>query len=87
MSYHVSFKASANKALDKLPKLLQERVLEPVIALSDNPRPPGAVKLAGGSGLWRVRIGDYRLVYLIDDQRQTVDIRIVAHRREVYRGL
>ncbi len=45
------------------------------------------MKLAGGSGLWRVRIGDYRMAYLIDDRNQTVDIRIVAHRREVYRDL
>jgi mRNA interferase RelE/StbE len=45
------------------------------------------VKLAGTSGLWRVRVGDYRMVYLVDDQHRAVDIRIVAHRREVYRGL
>jgi len=44
------------------------------------------VKLSGPAGLWRIRVGDYRMVYFIDDAGQTVDIRIVAHRREVYRG-
>ena len=87
MSYRVSFKASADKSLDKLPKAVRARAIEKAVALADNPRPAGSVKLAGGGGLWRVRIGDYRMVYLIDDAAQTVDIRIVAHRREVYRGL
>jgi len=87
MSYRVSFKDSADKAMDKLPKAIQARVVEKAIALGDDPRPPGSVKLAGSSGLWRVRVGDYRMAYVIDDDRRTVDIRIVAHRREVYRGL
>ncbi len=87
MSYRVSFKASADKAMDRLPKAIQVRMVEKAIALGVNPRPAGSVKLAGASGLWRVRVGDYRMAYLIDDERRTVDIRIVAHRREVYRGL
>jgi len=62
-------------------------MIEKALALAGNPRLQGAVKLAGTSGLWRVRIGDYRMAYLIDDQRRTVDIQIVAHRREIYRGL
>ena len=87
MSYQVTFKASADKAFDKLPRPVQSRLLEKAVALAANPRPPGAVKLSGPAGLWRIRVGDYRMVYFIDDTRQTVDIRIVAHRREVYRGL
>jgi len=87
MSYQVSFKASADKAMDKLPKAVQARIVEKAIALGGEPRPPGSVKLAGTSGLWRVRIGDYRMAYIIDDERRTVDIRIIAHRREIYRGL
>lgn len=54
--------------------------------LQDEPRPAGAVKLTGSS-LWRVRIGDYRMVYSIDDAQKAVDVKIVAHRREVYRDL
>ena len=87
MSYTVSFKASADKAMDKLPKSVQAHMIEKAMALGGDPRPSGAVKLAGASGLWRVRVGDYRMAYLINDQRHTVDIRIVAHRREVYRRL
>ena len=63
------------------------RLVEKACTLADNPRPPGAVKLVGASGLWRVRVGDYRVVYLVDDQNRTIDVRIVAHRREVYREL
>ena len=87
MSYRVSFKASADKAMDKLPKAMQRRVVEKALSLGDVPRPAGCAKLAGSSGLWRVRVGDYRIVYLIDDDQQTVDIRIVAHRRDVYRDI
>ena len=87
MGYRVSFKASAEKSLGKLPKAIAARVIEKATALADDPRPPGSVKLAGTSGLWRVRVGDYRIAYLIDDPQQLVDVRIVAHRRETYRGL
>jgi mRNA interferase RelE/StbE len=87
MGYSVSFKTSADKALDKLPMAVQARIIEMAIALRDDPRPRGSVKLTGAGGLWRVRIGDYRMAYMIDDERRTVDIRIIAHRREVYRGL
>jgi mRNA interferase RelE/StbE len=87
MAYRVTFKASAEKSLGKLPKEIAARVIEKAAALANDPRPSGSVKLAGPSGLWRVRVGDYRIAYLIDDKEQTVDIRIVAHRRESYRGL
>jgi mRNA interferase RelE/StbE len=73
--------------MDKLPRSVQARLIQKATALADDPRPPGAVKLAGTSGLWRIRIGDYRMAYLIDDQQRTVDIRFVAHRREAYRSL
>ena len=86
MAHQVSFKASADKALDRLPKPVQSRLLAKAVALATNPRPLGAVKLSGRAGLWHIRVGDYRMVYFIDDAGQTVDIRIVAHRREVYRG-
>lgn len=87
MGYHVSFKASAEKSLGKLPKAIAARLLAKAASLANDPRPSGSVKLAGPSGLWRVRVGDYRIAYLIDDEEQTVDVRIVAHRRESYRGL
>ena len=87
MAYRVTFKASAIKELDRLPKGTRERVLARVESLRDTPRPSGATKLQAANNLWRIRIGDYRVVYLIDDPHELVDVRIVAHRREVYRGL
>jgi len=87
MAYAVSFKASALKQLEKLPKSIAIKAVSKASALADNPRPPGCVKLAGAGNLWRVRSGDYRIVYSIDDTGQAVEVRIVAHRREVYRDI
>lgn len=91
MNYHVTFRATAEKSLEKLPQSAQTRLVAKAIGLADDPRPHGSVKLAGAAGhnidLWRVRVGDYRMVYAIDDVARVVDIRIVAHRRDVYRGL
>ncbi|GMV96890.1 MAG: type II toxin-antitoxin system RelE/ParE family toxin [Phycisphaerae bacterium] len=86
MAYAVTFKAGALRQLEKLPRITARRIVAKAASLSADPRPAGAVKLVGG-GLWRVRVGDYRIVYLIDDARRSVDVRIVAHRREVYRGM
>lgn len=89
--YHVTFRASVEKSLEKLPQSAQTRLIAKAIGLTDDPRPHGSVRLAGVADhdldLWRVRVGDYRLVYAIDDVARVVDIRIVVHRRDVYRGL
>jgi mRNA interferase RelE/StbE len=52
--------------------------------LAVNPRPPGVRKLKGGSGLWRLRVGDYRVIFEIDDARRLVDVSHIRHRREAY---
>jgi mRNA interferase RelE/StbE len=52
--------------------------------LAANPRPSGCRKLRGYKDLWRIRIGDYRVVYIIDDDRKTVSVTRIAHRRDVY---
>jgi len=87
VSYRVIFKPSAEKQLNCLSKTLQRRIIEKLSQLQFNPRPAGAVKLAGATAAWRVRVGDYRIVYEVDDGRQTLVVTIVAHRRDVYRGL
>jgi mRNA interferase RelE/StbE len=61
------------------------RIISRLESLAQNPRPPGCAKLEGASHLWRIRIGNYRVVYEIDDKVQTVDVSIVRHRRDVYR--
>jgi mRNA interferase RelE/StbE len=87
MAYAVSFKTSAVKQVKKLPKSLAQRILAKAAALGQEPRPPGSIKLSGASNLWRLRVGDYRIVYHIDDAKKLVDVRIIAHRREVYRDI
>jgi mRNA interferase RelE/StbE len=71
-----------------LPKADRRRVDAHLLSLCDNPRPVGAVPLKGlGRGLWRVRVGDWRIIYQIRDAELVVLVIDVAHRREVYRGL
>jgi len=70
-----------------LPAPVLRRVDKAILSLGENPRPPGCRKLVGAASLWRLRVGDWRIVYEIDDVRCIIEIRIVAHRREVYRGL
>ncbi len=85
MPYKVIFKPSADKALSKLPLDAQRRIVTAVDALAIEPRPHGVVKLTGDDDLWRVRVGEYRIVYEIHDGRLIVLVLRVAHRRDVYR--
>ena len=84
MSYRISFHPAAKKQLSKLPHEIYERVRRTVLFLADNPRPANARKLVG-SGEWRIRVGQWRVVYFIDDAEREVYITVIAHRREVYR--
>ena len=80
----IELKPSAVKSLERLPVDLQERIVRAVELLAGNPRPPGVVKMAGDDNLWRVRVGDFRIVYEIQDDVLLV-LRI-GHRGDVYRG-
>ena len=85
MAYRVTYVASAAKALRKLDRQTARRILEALNALADDTRPPGCIKLQGGEGELRIRIGDYRVVYDVVDDELVVLILRVGHRREVYR--
>ena len=61
-----------------------ERIQPKIRELANDPRPPGCKKLRGAKNLWRIRVGDYRVVYTVDDIAKTVDVTRIAHRREVY---
>jgi mRNA interferase RelE/StbE len=61
------------------------RIMPRLENLSVSPRPPGCKKLKGGDKEWRIRVGDYRVVYEIDDGAKTVDVTRIAHRRKVYK--
>lgn len=85
-AYSIFIKKSAARELEVLAKKDLPKVLERIEALAENPRPTGAEKLAGVE-LWRIRQGEYRIVYSIEDNALTVWIVKVGHRREVYRKI
>jgi mRNA interferase RelE/StbE len=84
VAYSVSFKPSARKALLKLPRPMRIRVVEAADALADDPRPPGVKKLQGDENLWRIRVGSYRIVYEIYDERLTVLVIRIGDRKDIY---
>jgi mRNA interferase RelE/StbE len=84
MRYDIILKLSAAKRLDKLPQSVRRRIVDSLEALADNPRPAGCVKLSGDDNLWRIRVGDYRVVYEIHDKRLVVVVLVIAHRKDVY---
>jgi len=83
--YELLIKRFAEHDLRNLPDAVLGRVNARILALRDDPRPPGVRRLSGALEGWRIRVGDYRIVYQIDDGAQTVTIVRVKHRREVYR--
>jgi mRNA interferase RelE/StbE len=85
VSYRVEVRPSALKQLASLPRAVLVRVDAAIQALGSDPRPVGVKKLSGQESVYRVRVGDYRVVYTIDDQAVLVLIVRVAHRRDVYR--
>jgi len=82
MTYEIEYSAAAAKAIRRLPGNVQRRVVGKVEALAQNPRPHGAEKLAGHEA-YRLRVGDYRIIYAIADERLVVVIVDVGHRREI----
>ena len=82
--YALEIKQSAQKELDAVDDALFSRMDRKILALADNPRPSGCRKLRGYKNQWRIRVGDWRVVYSIDDAAKLVSVTRVAHRREVY---
>lgn len=83
--YEVQLERAAERDLRRLASELYRRIISHVQALSENPRPSGSRKITGSESDWRIRIGDYRVIYGIDDDAQIVRVMRVRHRREVYR--
>ena len=83
--YSVVFARSASKELRSLDAPVALRILKRVEALAGIPRPAGVVKLEGALDLWRIRVGEWRIVYRISDSKRLVDIVAIRHRREAYR--
>ncbi len=85
MSYAIEILRSARKQLERIAAEHQERVLTALEALAQTPRPDRCSKLTGREA-WRIRIGDYRVVYEIDDEAKSIVIVVIAHRRDAYRN-
>jgi mRNA interferase RelE/StbE len=83
--YRVRLKKSAQRDLKRLPREVQKRLVARLEALAGDPRPPGAEMLAGAVNIWRMRAGDYRIVYTIKDDILLVLVLRLGHRREIYR--
>ena len=85
IEYAITFARSARKDLERLSSNEVSRIFAKIEALANTPRPAGCRKLVGESNLWRIRVGDYRVVYSIDDSGRIVDIVTIRHRSDVYR--
>jgi len=84
-SYRVALTSSAAKELQKLPGQVVERIFPRIESLASNPRPPGCKKMQGGDREYRIRAGDYRVVYTIDDKNFLIEVTRIRHRKDVYR--
>jgi mRNA interferase RelE/StbE len=84
--YRVIVARSARKELQSLPRATADRVVAILERLVEQPRPVGARKLRGSADLWRVRVGDYRVINAINDGHQIIAVRVVRQRKDAYRS-
>lgn len=82
--YDVNINSRAERELKRLDRSMKNRVVTASLTLASDPRPPGCLKVKTSEGLWRIRVGDWRIGYEIDDAAQTVTIVTIGHRREFY---
>jgi mRNA interferase RelE/StbE len=85
MSYQVKITPAAQRQIKKLSPDVQQRIIERLEALAVEPRPPRVVKLEGEESLYRVRVGNYRIVYKIEDDILLILVAKIGHRRDVYK--
>lgn len=82
--YAIAIARPATKEIERLPNSVLQRARSKIDQFITNPRPPGCKKLQASRNRWRVRVGDYRIIYAINDERLEVDVVAVRHRRFVY---
>ena len=87
VSYKIEWKQSARKELKKLQKKTISRILQTIETLPGNPHPPGSRKLHGAEHTYRLRTGDYRIIYSVYSDILTIEIVRIGHRREIYKRL
>ena len=83
--YQVVLCRSARKELEKLDTIILGRIFSKIEILAETPYPQGCLKIQGQENLWRIRIGDYRVIYSVYDEKKLVDIIAVRHRKDAYR--
>ena len=84
-AYSIEFLRTARKELASLPQVDQKRIASKIEALKTNLRPPGVKALKNGNGRLRMRVGDYRIIYRVEDNRLVIVVVKVGHRRDVYK--
>ncbi|MGF1514952.1 MAG: type II toxin-antitoxin system RelE/ParE family toxin [Elainellaceae cyanobacterium] len=87
MTYRIEFAKKAAKAFKTLPVQEQRRMRPKIDALAETPRPTGAVKLSGEESLYRIRVGNYRIIYAVEDKELLILVVTLGHRGGVYRNL
>lgn len=85
MPFRIEWKKSTRKDLRKLPASTEERIIEAVENLAENPFPHGVEKLSGSQHAYRIRLGDYRIVYEVVNELKLIEIQRVRHRKDVYK--
>ncbi|MBI3510701.1 MAG: type II toxin-antitoxin system RelE/ParE family toxin [Bacteroidetes bacterium] len=86
MIYLITVKRSAVKEIEMLPVKVASKIVDAIRALAVNPRPTGCIKLKGDGGyFWRIRIGDYRVIYSIKDEIKIINVQKVGHRKDIYK--
>ena len=83
--YEVFLEHRAEKDISKIDDALHRRIIKDIAVLKNDPRPAGCRKITGTQNAWRIRVGDYRIIYEIDERGKTVFVMRVRHRREAYR--
>jgi mRNA interferase RelE/StbE len=84
VSFHVEVRRSAERELGRISTQARQRIAVALLGLAEQPFPPGVKKLKGSDG-YRIRIGDYRVLYTIDTEKEAVSVFAIGHRKEVYR--
>ncbi len=88
MAYSIEMAPAAARQLKALrSKTLQQRIVDHILELKTNPCPPGIEKVQGSEDLYRLRVGDYRIIYHIQDEASTILVVKIGHRKDIYRGL
>ena len=83
--YRITFKRSAQKELTEIPKPFNQNIVTSIDKLAENPRPDGVKKLKGEYNAYRIRVGDYRIIYTLEDIIKIVEIQRIRHRKDAYK--